>query len=155
MSGFKSVVNQLITGINKVIKIPFEGINTVLTKIKNIEIFGYEPFSGIGTISIPKIPTLADGGIVNSGQLFIAREAGPELVANIGGRTAVANNDQIVESVSAGVYQAVIAALGSGSDEGGETQIVINLDGEKIYENQQKVARNRGYNLGMGAFSFG
>ena len=155
LTGFKSVVNKLISGINKVIKVPFEGINTALTKIKNIEIFGYEPFSGIGTISIPQIPTLADGGIVNSGQLFIAREAGPELVSNIGGRTAVMNNDQIVESVSTGVYQAVVAALGSGSDEGGETQIVINLDGEKIYENQQKVARNRGYNLGMGAFSFG
>lgn len=89
------------------------------------------------------------------GQLFIAREAGAELVGNIGGRTAVMNNDQIVESVSTGVYQAVVAALGGNSDEGGDTQIIINLDGEKIYENQQKVARNRGYNLGMGVFSFG
>jgi hypothetical protein len=87
--------------------------------------------------------------------MFIAREAGPELVGTIGNRSAVANNDQIVESVSTGVYQAVVAALGSGNEEGGETQIIINLDGEKIYANQQKIARNRGYNLGMGAFSFG
>ena len=99
--------------------------------------------------------TYAQGGFPDVGQMFIAREAGPELVGNIGGRTAVVNNDQIVESVSTGVYQAVLAALGSNTDEGGETKIVINLDGEKIYENQQKVARNRGYNLGMGAFSFG
>ena len=89
------------------------------------------------------------------GQMFIAREAGAELVGNIGGRTAVMNNDQIVESVSAGVYQAVLAAFGSNADDGGETNIVINLDGEKIYENQQKIARGRGYNMGMGAFSFG
>ena len=99
--------------------------------------------------------TYAQGGFPDFGQMFIAREAGPELVGTIGNKNAVVNNDQIVESVSAGVYQAVLAALGGNNDEGGETNIVINLDGEKIYENQQKIARNRGYNLGMGAFSFG
>ena len=97
----------------------------------------------------------AQGGFPDAGQMFIAREAGPELVGTIGSRNAVVNNDQIVESVSAGVYQAVVSALGSSGSEDGDTQIVINLDGEKIYENQQKIARNRGYNLGMGAFSFG
>lgn len=45
----------------------------------------------------------ADGGFVNSGQLFVAREAGPELVGTIGGRTAVANNDQIIAGVASGV----------------------------------------------------
>ena len=99
--------------------------------------------------------TYAQGGFPDMGEMFIAREAGPELVGTIGSKTAVVNNDQIVESVSTGVYQAVIAALGNNDDEGGNTQIVVNLDGEKIYENQQKIARNRGYNLGMGAFSFG
>lgn len=108
------------------------------------------------TIKYPSgFSTYAQGGFPDMGQMFIAREAGPELVGNIGSRTAVVNNDQIVESVSTGVYQAVIAALGSGNGDGDNTQIVINLDGEKIYENQQKIARNRGYNLGMGAFSFG
>ena len=98
----------------------------------------------------------AKGGFPDFGQMFIAREAGPELVGNIGSRNAVVNNDQIVESVSAGVYQAVLAALGgNGDDDGSDTKIIINLDGEKIYENQQKIARNRGYNLGMGVFSFG
>lgn len=96
----------------------------------------------------------AGGGFPTAGQLFIAREAGPELVGNIGGRSAVANNDQIVESVSIGVYQAVSAAMG-GNDGGEPARINVYLDGEKIYENQQKIARNRGYDLGMGAFSHG
>lgn len=48
----------------------------------------------------------ATGGYPSEGELFIAREAGPELVGSIGGRTAVANNDQIVEAVSDGVYAA-------------------------------------------------
>ncbi len=126
------------------IKLPKIGIEWGETKILG------------ATFKYPKgFYTYAQGGFPDFGQMFIAREAGPELVGTIGNRNAVVNNDQIVESVSTGVYQAVVAALGSGSDEGGDTQIVINLDGEKIYENQQKVARNRGYNLGMGAFSFG
>lgn len=121
----------------------------IRVKWSSVEVLG-------ATINYPSgFECYAKGGFPDMGQLFIAREAGAELVGNIGGRTAVMNNDQIVESVSAGVYQAVIAALGSGGDEGGDTQIIINLDGEKIYENQQKVARNRGYNLGMGVFSFG
>ena len=154
VSAFKTVVNAIIKGINKVVSVPFNAINTALKKIRDIKILGIEPFKDLKTISVPQIPLLAEGGMVNTGQLFVAREAGAELVGNIGGRTAVMNNDQIVESVSAGVYQAVLAALGNNNDDG-NTNIVINLDGEKIYENQQKIARGRGYNLGMGAFSFG
>lgn len=53
------------------------------------------------------LPYLANGGIVpDAGQIFIAREAGPELVGTMGGQTAVANNDQIVEGIQSGVYQA-------------------------------------------------
>ena len=155
VSAFKSIVNTLIKGINKVVSVPFDGINAALKKIKNISILGIEPFKDLKTINVPEIPLLAEGGMVNTGQLFVAREAGAELVGNIGGRTAVMNNDQIVESVSAGVYQAVLAALGGNNDDGADTNIIITLDGEKIYENQQKIARGRGYNLGMGAFSFG
>lgn len=126
------------------IKLPKIGVNW-----GSIDVLG-------ATIKYPKgFYTYAKGGFPDFGQIFIAREAGPELVGTIGNRNAVVNNEQIVESVSTGVYQAVLAALGSNSDEGGDTQIVINLDGEKIYENQQKVARGRGYNLGMGVFSFG
>ena len=45
----------------------------------------------------------ANGGFVGNGDLFMAREAGPELVGRIGSRTAVANNDQIVAGVAGGV----------------------------------------------------
>ncbi len=49
----------------------------------------------------------ADGGFVDTGQMFIAREAGPELVGTIGNRTAVANNNQIVEGIASGVAGAM------------------------------------------------
>ena len=48
----------------------------------------------------------ASGGFVDSGEFFLAREAGPELVGRIGNRTAVANNDQIVAGIAAGVEDA-------------------------------------------------
>ena len=59
------------------------------------------------TVFGSSLPTLATGGIIpRSGQLFIAREAGPELVGTMGGHTAVANNDQIVSGIQYGVAQA-------------------------------------------------
>ena len=76
------------------------------------------------------IPGLATGGFPSMGQMFIAREAGPELVGTIGSRSAVVNNDQIVESVSAGVYRAVKAAMGQNG--GGVIQLI--LDGTKVAE---------------------
>ena len=57
------------------------------------------------------IQKYANGGMPSFGQMFIAREAGPELVGSLGNRTAVMNNDQIVASVSAGVYNAVVSAM--------------------------------------------
>ncbi|MBQ9613962.1 MAG: apolipoprotein A1/A4/E family protein [Lachnospiraceae bacterium] len=53
------------------------------------------------------IQRYAAGGSPEGGQMFIAREKGPELVGTLGGHTAVMNNDQIVASVSAGVAKAI------------------------------------------------
>lgn len=85
----------------------------------------------------------ASGGFVTSGQLFYARESGPELVGSIGGRSAVANNDQIVEAVSNGVYNA-IAPLMSGM-RNGDTHIY--LDGKEITAGQNR--RNRMYGAAL------
>lgn len=58
-------------------------------------------------ITLPTINGFADGGIVPTGQMFVAREFGAaELVGSIGRRTAVMNNDQIVDSVAQGVADA-------------------------------------------------
>ncbi len=57
------------------------------------------------------IARYANGGLPNMGQMFVAREAGPELVGTIGGHTAVMNNNQIVASVSDGVFNALNPVL--------------------------------------------
>lgn len=60
----------------------------------------------LGISDALKIKGFADGGFPTMGELFIARESGAELVGKIGNRTAVANNDQIVDGVSRGVADA-------------------------------------------------
>lgn len=72
--GFKTIVNALISGINKVVSIPFNSINKVLQKIKDVNILGVEPFKKIvHTINVPQIPMLAQGGYAkaNNPQLAI------------------------------------------------------------------------------------
>lgn len=53
-----------------------------------------------------RISGYASGGFPDEGELFIAREAGAEMIGSLGGRTAVVNNDQIVEGISQGVADA-------------------------------------------------
>ena len=63
VNAFKSVVNAIINGINKVIAIPFNAINNVLNGIRNINILGVEPFTWIHTFNVPQIPQLAKGNV--------------------------------------------------------------------------------------------
>lgn len=80
----------------------------------------------------------AVGGYPAGAQMFIAREAGPELVGTIGGNTAVVNNDQIVASVSAGVAQAVASVLGGG---GQTNEVTVMVDSEVLYRAMKKGER--------------
>lgn len=80
VNAFKAIVNAIITGINKVVAIPFNGINWALNKIKSVSIFGLKPFDWISTISVPQIPKLAKGGITNGATLAEIGEAGREMV---------------------------------------------------------------------------
>lgn len=79
----------------------------------------------------------ASGGFPSDGQLFLAREAGPELVGTMGGRTAVANNDQIVAGIREGVFEAVSAAMGGGNSNSNQP-INIYMDGKLIARSTTK-----------------
>ena len=88
-----------------------------------------------------EIPAHAGGGFVPDGQMFFARESGPELVGTIGNQSAVANNDQIVEAVSRGVTNAVSAVLGRGSKG---QEIHVYLDSREIKYGQSRLSRAMG-----------
>lgn len=98
------------------------------------------------------IEMFANGGFPRSGELFIAREAGPELVGSIGGKTAVGGNDQIERAIFNAVLTAMSQAMANGSSQPIELNQKIELDGDVIYNNQQKVSARRGINFGLGAF---
>ena len=121
---FKNVVNSIIGFAQSTINGFISAINSAIKMINKI------PGVSIGLISTLSIPRLAAGGLVDAGQMFVAREAGPELVGSFGAKTAVMNNDQIVASVSRGVFEAVKAAMGG---DGSYTFNIVNkLDGREI-----------------------
>jgi hypothetical protein len=135
----KSALNGVISALNSALSWMFGGINGILSSLRNFSIAGYSPFAGLREISVPKIPMLANGGYVDQGQLFIAREAGAEMVGSIGRRTAVANNDQIVEGITNGVRE--------GNDD------VVNA----LYAVAQQIImemREQGRNDGGGNYDF-
>ena len=112
------------------------------------------PGVNIGTVAEVKfnrIPTFAQGGYPTEGQMFVAREAGPELVGNIGGRSAVVNNDQIVSAVSQGVYQAVMQA---NSQSNGNQTVEAKVNDKVLFEVMVNRARQetvrKGFNPLLG-----
>ena len=114
-------------------------INNIFSGAKSVSVSGGGGSGRSG--SFGKVSLKANGGFVSSGELFAARESGPELVGTIGGRTAVANNDQIVEAVSAGVARAVASVMGNIADRPQK----IYLDGKEITSSQNR--RNRMYGI--------
>lgn len=66
---FKKVVNCLISGINTIIKKPFDAINGMLNQIRDVGVAGVKPFKGLwdkNPLTVPKIPALANGGYVKA-----------------------------------------------------------------------------------------
>ena len=83
LNGISSVINGIIWGINQVIKVPFDGLNGILRLIHDIDIMGLKPFSWIGQIAIPQIPSipmLAEGGVLKKGQIALLEGQGDEAV---------------------------------------------------------------------------
>jgi len=73
----------------------------------------------------------ASGGFVQSGEIFVARESGPEMVGTIGGQGAVANNADIVQAIAQGVADAIARGnmtVSVSSFEGGARSLIRSLD---------------------------
>lgn len=79
-SAFRTIVNAIITGINHVVAMPFNAINGFLSFLKGIDILGVKPFDWVGTIDVPQIPLLAQGGVVSGATAAVIGEEGTEAV---------------------------------------------------------------------------
>ena len=80
LSGLKECINAIIRGINKVVAIPFNGLNSALGKLRDVNILGLEPFGWMPQISVPQIPELAKGGVLKKGQVGFLEGDGDEAV---------------------------------------------------------------------------
>lgn len=87
----------------------------------------------------------ATGGYPTIGEMFIAREAGPEMVGRIGNRTAVANNDQITSAIAQAVESAILRAGGAFAPRqpaaSGDTYVFI--DSEEIASRMERRSASR------------
>ena len=142
------LVNGVIDAINDMFHIQFNGLSVMgITLI---------PAFDIRLVDIPHIPFFEDGGFPNEGQLFIAREAGAEMVGTMGRRTAVANNDQIVEGISAGVSIAndgVIAAIYALLNVVEEKDMSVVIGDNEIGHSYDRYKEKRGRQVSTGVFA--
>ena len=95
IDGARALFNKFIDWLNDKMKLQW----------KDVEIAGKTVIEGgsFQLFTIPQIPAFASGGYPATGEMFLARESGPELVGRIGNRTAVANNDQITDGIASAV----------------------------------------------------
>ena len=142
VNGIVKIINLAIDGINEMFHIEFSGLT-----IGGIEII---PAFNKRLVNIPKIPMMAEGGFPEQGQMFIAREAGAEMVGNIGRRTAVANNDQIVSGIAGGVAEANEEQNALLREQNSLLRAILEkdsgvyLDGKNLTNSVEKYQRERG-----------
>lgn len=135
--GVWSIVDGLFQGIAGWILNILEGLGTFLNNlsfVKNTDARAQQMWDS-GAIWDG---VYASGGFPTEGQLFFANEAGPELVGTMGGRTAVANQDQIVEGIKMGVYEAVSSAM---NGNGNNMSVKVYLDSREIKAGQERLSR--------------
>lgn len=111
------------------------------------------PRADVEAPQMPEMPNFnnyAEGGIPGYGELFIAREAGPEFVGSFGSRNVVMNNNQIVDAVSGGVYDAVRRANAEQSQQPIYLNVEAKVRENVLFDMMEKVRAERGVRLSTG-----
>lgn len=147
ITAVESAVNKMIRGVNKII----DGINSVIKGANKITKKDWSEISPINEISLGRI-TYATGGFTEDG-LFFANHG--ELVGKFSnGKTAVANNEQIVAGISIGVEAAVnralapyLAQIAQNTRETADKNSSINIDGRTLASETLSRTRRNGYSF--------
>lgn len=142
MIGFHAI-NGIIGGISTLISWISTLIGWIRSAVSWWNGLGSITGNGGGTFLAGYKPQkYASGGYPDGGQLFIANEAGPEMVGTMNGRTAVATNNDIVEGIRQGVFEAVSAAMLNQNSE--DRPIKVYLDSREIKTGIQRLNRAMG-----------
>lgn len=149
-STFKTIVNKLISGVNTLIKVPFNKINSMLNTIRSISILGVKPFQklwGYNPLPVPQIPKLARGGIIDQPTLAMIgensrKEAVLPLEQNIGWADIIAA--KLAESMPV-----------PGGGEDGPLTIQVNIGSKKVLEEIISASRRRNAKAGKTVIQVG
>lgn len=148
----KGVGHTMVSMFVGIINVVIDSVNKLLAVTIDIpEWLGGGEFTlGVQIPRIP-IPTFAEGAYdIPSGQMFIAREAGAEMVGTIGRKTAVANNDHIVEGIQGGVAMANEEQNALLREQNSLLRAILDkesgvyLDGKNLTNSVEKYQRERG-----------
>lgn len=180
VDNFKTSAGSLKKSYNTTVKVNMDSItdnySTLQSFVSNLQsLSSMQNFTIHGTLELDHVDTTnltnlfggafqvvpnpkngkgyASGGFVGTGQMFLAREAGPELVGTIGNRTAVANNDQIVQAVAIGVAGAVRATLAPYLASGQNVNVNLVGDARGIFKVVQD--QSNAYTARTGRLAFG
>ena len=140
---FKTVVNAIIKGINKVVSMPFNTINGFLNKIRNAEFLGIAPFKdkwSENPLSVPQIPLLARGGIVDSPTVAMVGEAGKEAVVPLENNTGWI--DKLAEKIS--------EKTGGGN---APIKLTVNLGEDTIFDKFVEFTKSKSFETNGEVFS--
>lgn len=156
---FTSVWNNIVTVFEASVNLIIKGLNWLIDKINGmigdgivseaLELFGVDD-GHIGRIPELSLPRLATGGVVSSGQLFMANENGAsELVGRFGNTAGVMNGGQIVEAVTDGVTAGVSRAMSRNSNAN-NTAFNLYIGGKQVETTVRKTQQRRGATIATG-----
>lgn len=153
----KAIPNLYKTGKNAIQNFA-NGFASVKIKLPHISTTWNRHNLGNLSFSTPSFSLnwYAKGGLPDEGEMFVARESGPEMVGRIGNKNAVANNNQIVDAIRTGVFEAMVNALESfGGDKNQNTEVHVYLEGDskKLFKVVRKEGQQYQKSTGKPVFS--
>lgn len=152
---FVKMINGIIGGFEKFVNALIIAINWITDKLSSV-------WEWTGIPAIPKIPEVsfkrisyAQGGYgIPNGQLFIANEAGAELVGSMNNRTTVANNQQIVEGIKQGVIDAMLSVADFSNNDDKNINLAVYLDGRQIKAEMDRLTQSNGAKIATGGLAY-
>lgn len=140
----KSIFSNIFGGLGNIIKAPINGIigmvNTMIRGLNKIKFPDWVPLIGGKGINIPEVPRLARGGVVDSGQIYMAGEAGKEAIVPL------EHNTQWAKNIGQLVAKELGGMPGQGSDKPVEVtlQVGANKLGKVVIDSINKLQSQEG-----------
>lgn len=148
IGGIESGINYIVAGINKIIS----GFNDIVSWAAKVAEVDWGGVDLVPKVNLSRIPQYQTGGFPEDGFFFANHN---ELVGEFSnGRTAVANNEQIVAGIERGVERAVanvlapyLADIAQNTRETADKEFATYIGDREIARANARGRRSMGYTL--------